>query len=127
MELLPRYCLASLSGYQFAQRGPCSQYEDVVEQYAVRAVVPVAQESVHWVTVSPTDMTWASCLNGWTFGNLAATPAAVARVVHAVFGSAQPRLLSSSSLEQAGLQSRSIRAQPLSLAALLFLFRTLKA
>ena len=97
-SVVPEPLLQSLPGYQFAGRGPCSQYADVVDQYAVRAVA--AQESADWVTVSPTDMTWASCLNGWTFGNLAATPAAVARVVHAAFGSAQPRLLSDTSLAQ---------------------------
>ena len=96
--VVPKPLLDSLPGYQFAGRGPCSQYPDVVEQYAVRAAV--TQESADWVTVAPVDLTWASCLNGWTFGNLAATPAAVARVVHAAFGSAQPRILSSASLAQ---------------------------
>jgi CubicO group peptidase (beta-lactamase class C family) len=58
-SVVPEALLPSLPGYQFAGRGPCSQYADVVEQYAVRAAV--VQESADWVTVSPTDVTWARC------------------------------------------------------------------
>ena len=97
-SLLPEGLREELKHFTFPLLGPCASYAGVVHQYAIR--LTDVQESADWTTMAAEDITWASCLNGWTFGNLAAAPHDVARVVHAAFGTAEPRLLTSSSLEQ---------------------------
>ena len=99
-SILPAALAATLPDFTFPLGGPCSSLPRVVEQYAI-IVDPAAQESADWVTLTSSDLTWGSCLNGWTFGNLAAAAADVARVVHATFSKgAATRLLSDASLAQ---------------------------
>ena len=65
---------------RFSLAGPCLNYPHVIHQYDSK-VNTTARSGV--ITVR--DITADSCLNGWTCGNIAATPGAVARFYFELF------------------------------------------
>ena len=88
---------ASVPNFRFALNGTCDSEPGVVQQYTASAS---HAESPLWVTVDFDDIANASCLNGWTMGNIAAPPVEVATMLYALFGSGAtlPRLVSAASL-----------------------------
>ena len=52
----------------FLRLGRCSQYQHIAHQYATNPIVHPVPKVVEW-----NDLEDASCLNGWTMGNIAST------------------------------------------------------
>jgi CubicO group peptidase (beta-lactamase class C family) len=96
--IFPSQLRAQLSGMTFEGVGACAAIRNVTDQY----ILQFGGGIVHpWVDISFEDIIQTSCLNGWTFGDLAATPAAAATALYHTFSpNAQPRILSSDSLKQ---------------------------
>eukprot|EP00038_Savillea_parva_P026358 m.53450 g.53450 ORF g.53450 m.53450 type:complete len:533 (+) comp7460_c0_seq1:95-1693(+) len=66
-------------GIRFPLFGPCAQYPDITHQYAAWHVEDEPHQ-LHFF-----DIDNASCLNGWTCGNIAAAPAAIATYFYELF------------------------------------------
>ena len=65
----------------FAKRGPCSQYPNMVHSYAWDHTVDNATKEDGY-----TDMYDASCLNGWTMGNIAISAKDTAQFYYDLLG-----------------------------------------
>jgi CubicO group peptidase (beta-lactamase class C family) len=81
LSVLPAPLRMNLNGTTFPMRGQCSLDPLMVHQY--RPVVSAGPSRERVITVS--DIYNDSCLNGWTCGNIAATPIDVARFYYELF------------------------------------------
>ncbi len=99
-SILPDALKAAVPGFQFPLGGPCTNYSGVTAQYTP-GMVEGPGDARPWTTVGMSDISWGSCLDGWTFGNLVAAPADLAEVLYNVFSPAAPHpLLSEDSVRQ---------------------------
>ena len=97
--IVPPALADALPGFRFAGLGACSADAGVAHQYRP---AESHRESPAWTTVDYQDIYHASCLNGWTMGNIAAAPRDVAAMLYQVFGDrthvSNPPILSDAAL-----------------------------
>eukprot|EP00729_Bicosta_minor_P002189 gene2189-5403_t len=80
-SVLPKKVKGNYNHTEFPIRGLCSKHPNIVHQYnawwgEAKGWIPQPNESVK---VNITDLDKDSCLNGWTCGNIAASPGDIAR------------------------------------------------
>ena len=81
MSVFPPDVRADMNGTAFPGPGPCSNDPLIAHQYATwppRRHAPRPGEAVD-TNITVIDIVGHSCLNGWTCGNIAATPRDIAR------------------------------------------------
>ena len=80
-SVLPKKVKGNYNHTEFPIRGLCSKHPNIVHQYnawwgEAKGWIPQPNESIK---VNITDLDKDSCLNGWTCGNIAASPGDIAR------------------------------------------------
>eukprot|EP00750_Incisomonas_marina_P024027 INCI5078.11.p1 GENE.INCI5078.11~~INCI5078.11.p1 ORF type:complete len:491 (-),score=55.96 INCI5078.11:2447-3919(-) len=97
-SFLPAPLQKPLENLTFPLLGPCASFANVVHQFTANLTESSSQA---WMNIAYEDLIDGSCLNGWTMGNLAATPQALAGALYNIFGTKPiAPILSSESIAQ---------------------------